>query len=160
VGDFDDVTEVLDYPMFVVTTASDGRAAGCLAGFATQISIDPPRFLVGLSVNKHTYRVALDAPRLVIHLLDADSMELARLFGEKTGDDIDKFARCSWHPGPDDIPVLDEAAAWFSGRPFKRVDAGDHTAFLIDVDSAEVRGGSTRLLRLSDVADFHPGHEA
>jgi flavin reductase (DIM6/NTAB) family NADH-FMN oxidoreductase RutF len=160
VGSFDDVTEVLDYPMFVVTTASDGNTAGCLAGFVTQISIDPARFLVGLSVKNHTHGVALNAPRLVVHLLGSDSMELARLFGEKTGDDIDKFARCSWRPGPDDVPVLDEAAGWFSGPTRERIDAGDHTAFLIDIDTAEVRRRPERLLRLSDVAGFEPGHEA
>jgi flavin reductase (DIM6/NTAB) family NADH-FMN oxidoreductase RutF len=160
VDSFQDVTEVLDYPMFVVTTARDGHAAGCLVGFATQISIDPPRFLVGLSVNNHTHEVALAAPRLVVHVLDADSMKLARLFGERTGDDIDKFAQCSWQAGPDGVPVLDDAAAWFSGTPQGRSEAGDHTAFLIEVDSAEVRRRPARLLRFSDVADFDPGHEA
>jgi flavin reductase (DIM6/NTAB) family NADH-FMN oxidoreductase RutF len=73
VGDFDDVSEVLDYPMFIVTTAYDGHAAGCLVGFATQTSIDPPRFLVGLSDMNRTHRVALKAPRLVVHVLDAQS---------------------------------------------------------------------------------------
>ena len=114
---FEDVAELLDYPMFVVTTASNGRRAGCLVGFATQISIDPARFLVGLSVNNHTHQVAADASRLVVHLLDADSMDVARLFGEKTGDEVDKFAQCAWSPGPDGVPVLDEPPAWFSGTP-------------------------------------------
>ena len=159
-GDYSDVTEVLDYPMFVVTTAYDGHAAGCLVGFATQASIDPPRFLVGLSNKNHTHRVALDAARLVVHVLDAESKELARLFGETTGDDIDKFTQCSWHPGADGIPVLDEAPAWFSGTVGDRMSAGDHTAFLIDIDLAEVRRQPSRLLRLSDVADLDPGHEA
>jgi flavin reductase (DIM6/NTAB) family NADH-FMN oxidoreductase RutF len=160
VSDFDGVTDVLDCPMFVVTTSADGRAAGCLVGFATQVSIDPPRFLVGLSENNHTYRVAMQASRLVVHLLDAESIELARLFGETTGDDTDKFARCSWRPGPDDVPVLDDVPAWFSGLVRDRVGFGDHTGFLLDVDAAEVRRRPSRLLCRSDVADLEPGHEA
>ncbi|MBV9098492.1 MAG: flavin reductase [Frankiaceae bacterium] len=160
-NDFDGVTDVLDYPMFVVTTvATDGRAAGCLVGFATQASIDPPRFLVGLSEKNYTYRVAQDAPRLVVHVLDVDSLELARLFGETTGDDIDKFSRCGWQPGPDGVPVLDGAAAWFSGPVLERMRVGDHIAFLIEVDAAEVRRQPSRLLRLSDTSDFTPGHDA
>lgn len=159
--DFDGVTDVLDYPMFIVTTAAtDGHAAGCLVGFATQASIDPPRFLVGLSEKNHTYRIAQDATRLVVHLLDADSLEMARLFGETTGDDVDKFERCSWQPGPEGVPVLDGAAAWFSGPVRERIAVGDHTAYLIDVDAAEVRRNPQRLLRLSDTSDFQPGHEA
>ena len=47
-----------------------------------------------------------------------------------------------------------------SGRVHDRSPAGDHTAFLIDVDTAEVRRRPPRLLQLSDVADFDPGHEA
>lgn len=159
-GDFDGVTDVLDYPMFVVTTAHGEQRAGCLVGFATQVSIDPPRFLVGLSENNHTYRVAMDASRLVVHLLDAGSIELARLFGESTGDDTDKFARCSWQQGPDGVPVLDDVPAWFSGPVRDRVALGDHTGFLVAVDTAEVRRRPPRLLCRSDVADFEPGHEA
>lgn len=160
-SDFDAVTGLLDYPMFVVTTAApDGRAAGCLVGFATQASIDPPRFLVGLSEKNYTYRVAQDAPRLVVHVLDASSLELARLFGERTGDDVDKFTRCSWQPGPDGVPVLDGAAAWFSGPVLERMRVGDHIAFLIDIDAAEVRREPERLVGLSDTTDFQPGHDA
>lgn len=159
-GSFEDVAELLDYPIFVVTTASDGESAGCLAGFTTQISIDPPRFLVGLSDKNHTYRVAREARRLVVHVLDDESADLARLFGESTGDDLDKFARCSWQAGPDGAPVLTHTPAWFSG-PVRAVDkVGDHAAFVIDVDTAEVRRKPARLLKLSDVADFDPGHEA
>ena len=157
---FQDVSEVLDYPMFVVTTSSNGRSAGCLVGFATQISIDPPRFLVGLSVNNHTHRVASEASRLVVHLLDDESIGLARLFGEQTSDEADKFAECSWRPGPDGLPVLEQPPAWFSGTVRQRSEVGDHTAFLVEVDTAEVRRQPTRLLRLSDVSDFEPGHEA
>jgi len=160
VDSFEDVTELLDYPMVVVTTASNGRSAGCLAGFATQISIDPPRYLVGLSDKNHTHRVALDAERLVVHLLDNASMDVAHLFGEQTGDDVDKFAACEWHAGPDGVPVLVDAPAWFSGTVHDRRPAGDHTAFVLDVDAAEVRRRPGRLLRLSDVADFEPGHDA
>jgi flavin reductase (DIM6/NTAB) family NADH-FMN oxidoreductase RutF len=160
VDNFNDVAAVLDYPMFVVTTAHDGRVAGCLVGFATQTSIHPPRFLVGLSNKNHTHRVAMNADRLVVHVLDPDSKELARLFGELTGDEVDKFAKCSWQPGADDVPVLDDAPAWFAGTVREHFAAGDHTAFLIDVDSAEVRRDPPQLLRFSDVSDFDPGHDA
>jgi flavin reductase (DIM6/NTAB) family NADH-FMN oxidoreductase RutF len=160
VSAFDDVTGLLDYPMYVVTTAHDGQAAGCLVGFATQASIDPPRYLVGLSNKNHTHRVALKAQRLVVHLLDAGSAELARLFGEQTGDDVDKFARCESRPGPDDVPVLDAAPAWFTGQVLDRFGMGDHTGFLIDVDDGEVRRKPPRLVSLSDVDDLDPGHDA
>jgi len=46
----------LEYPMFVVTARADGEPLGCLVGFATQTSIDPPRFAVCLSHRNRTFR--------------------------------------------------------------------------------------------------------
>jgi flavin reductase (DIM6/NTAB) family NADH-FMN oxidoreductase RutF len=160
VDQWDKVVELLDYPMFVVTTIYDGTLAGCLVGFATQASINPPRFLIGLSDKNHTYRVAKDADRLVVHVLGQSDRELASLFGEQTGDEVDKFAQCKWHAGPDGIPVLDDAAAWFSGPILSRDRVGDHIAHLIEVDSGEVLAPEGALLKFSSVRDFEPGHEA
>ena len=83
---FNALVSELDYPMFVVTAAAGGERAGCLVGFATQCSIDPPRFLVCLSKQNRTYRVARDAELLAVHFLPADAEDLAELFGGETGD--------------------------------------------------------------------------
>ena len=66
-AEFDAVVEGLDYPMFVVTTAHDGERAGCMVGFTTQASINPPRMMVCLSVKNHTHRVARHADLLAVH---------------------------------------------------------------------------------------------
>ena len=55
---FEKLVSMLDYPMYVVTTRAGDQRAGCLVGFTSQVSIGPPRFLVGLSDKNHTYRVA------------------------------------------------------------------------------------------------------
>ena len=47
---FEGVVGELEYPMFIVTArAADGEPLGCLVGFTTQASIDPPRFIACLS---------------------------------------------------------------------------------------------------------------
>jgi flavin reductase (DIM6/NTAB) family NADH-FMN oxidoreductase RutF len=157
---WDKVVDLLDYPMFVVTTTGEGQRAGCLVGFSTQGSIHPPRFIVGISDKNFTYRVAQKATRLAVHVLDQKDRELASLFGEQTGDEIDKFAQCRWHNGPDGVPILDDAAAWFSGPILSRDRVGDHVAHLIEVDEAEILKPEGGLLKFSAVRDFEPGHEA
>ena len=102
--------------MFIVTTAVDGQRLGCLVGFATQASIDPPRFVVCLSHTNHTYRHGRDAGWLAVHAVPADAEALAELFGGETEDDVDKFERCAWHEGPHGMPLLDECGNWFVGR--------------------------------------------
>jgi len=79
---FEALVGKLNYPMFIVTTTSGGRQGGCLVGFASQVSIQPRRFLVGLSNKNHTYRLAEQAEHLAVHVLAARERDLARLFGE------------------------------------------------------------------------------
>ncbi|WP_255360521.1 flavin reductase, partial [Frankia sp. EI5c] len=52
---FHDAVSAISYPMAVVTTAVDGERSGCLVGFHTQCGIDPPRYLVCISHNNHTF---------------------------------------------------------------------------------------------------------
>src|SRR5690242_18770420 len=48
---FNAIVGELESPMFIVTARAGAEPLGCLVGFATQTSIDPPRFAVCLSHN-------------------------------------------------------------------------------------------------------------
>ena len=149
----------LDYPMFIVTAAARDERAGCLVGFATQCSIDPLRFIVCLSDKNRTFRVAQEASLLAVHVVPEGADDLARLFGSETGDETDKFERCSWTPGPEGTPVLDDCGNWFAGRILDRVDVGDHWAFLL----APLRGADQAgedAFSFQDARWIEPGHEA
>jgi flavin reductase (DIM6/NTAB) family NADH-FMN oxidoreductase RutF len=115
-----------------VTAARGDERAGCLIGFASQVSIRPSRFLACLSVKNRTYRVAREADTLVVHLVPQQADELAELFGGETGDETDKFSRCEWTTGPGGAPVLTGLANWFAGRVMDRTDFGDHVGFLLE----------------------------
>jgi len=149
----------LDYPMFIVTVSDGRERSGCLVGFTTQCSINPPRFLVCLSDKNHTFGVAQRADVMVVHLVPAEAEELAELFGSETGDDTDKFARAAWHAGPGGTPVLDECENWFAGRILERVPAGDHVAFLLDPFTAEDHPGE-RPFTFHRARRIEAGHEA
>lgn len=145
--------------MFIVTTRVDGERLGCLIGFATQASIDPPRFVVCLSHNNRTYRHGRDAPLLAVHCVPAEADRLAELFGGETQDDVDKFERCAWHDGPEGMPLLDECENWFVGRVLARLDAGDHDAFLLEPVAAHAAPGETEFT-FHRAKRIDPGHEA
>jgi flavin reductase (DIM6/NTAB) family NADH-FMN oxidoreductase RutF len=149
----------LDYPMFIVTVTDGRERAGCLVGFATQCSIDPPRFLICLSDKNRTYRVAQGAEVAVVHLVPAQADGLAELFGSQTGDDVDKFARCDWQPGPAGTPVLDACGNWFAGRVLDRVPAGDHEALLLEPFEA-ASDGDGEPFTFHRAKRMEPGHEA
>lgn len=150
----------LDHPLFVVTAASDAGRAGCLVSFATQCSHRPPRWFVGISKVNRTFDFAATADLVVVHSLGAHDAGLARLFGEQTGDDIDKFAHCRWRPGPDGhTPVLVDCPRWFAGTIVDRIDPGDHLALVVAPIAAECRDHSLSL-GTRDLPDLDPGHPA
>ncbi|TFV54422.1 flavin reductase family protein [Mycobacterium sp. PS03-16] len=157
---FEALVALLDYPMFIVTTRSATESSGCLVGFASQTSIDPSRFLVGLSRRNKTFRVAQDATHLAVHVVARDRLGLAELFGTETGDEIDKFGRCAWHAGPAGMPILDDAGAWFVGEIVRRFDVGDHVGHLLEPVDGRPPTELGAWVTFADVRDFEPGHPA
>lgn len=160
-GDLDPFLDGLDSPMFVVTTVDprSGERAGCLVGFASQCSIEPDRFVVWLSQNNHTYRVAMRAEVLAVNSLADDQWEVAELFGTMTGDDLDKFDRCAWQPGTSGVPLIESCPRRFVGKILDRTRWGNHTGFLLEPVWAAGDPDRSPLM-YSAVADLHAGHEA
>jgi hypothetical protein len=153
----DSFTTSIEASLFVVTcTASDGEMSGCLVGFVTQCSIAPPRFLVCLSNENHTYSVASRSTSLAVHLLEEGQKDLAALFAEQTGDMVDKFQRCRWRRGSTGSPLLDDCSSWMEGSIGDRFDVGDHQAQLVLPLVAQGRLVSP--MTLHNAPSFHPGH--
>ncbi len=157
---FDKLVALLNYPMFVVTTQANGTPAGCLVGFASQTSIHPPRFMVGLSQRNHTFRVARDASHLAVHVFDHEHLDVVELFGSQTSDKVDKFNRCAWHRGPEEMPILDDAAAWFVGAILERFSLGDHVGHLLTPVGGSPPTELDTWVSFADVHELEPGHEA
>lgn len=157
--DFQRLMAQLDYSLFIVTVASGEDRAGCLVGFASQVSIHPPRFMVGLSVKNRTFRVAnAGADVLVVHFVPEQSEDIADLFGGETGDEVDKFARCEWRPGTGGAPILTELEDWFAGRVLERISFGDHCGFVLEpIDGETHRSGAPLTFRRAK--RIEPGHK-
>lgn len=157
--DFHELVGGLDQPMSIVTAAASGELAGCLVGFSTQCSIEPPRFVVLLSDKNHTYRVARDAVALGVHLLGSDDLPLAEWFGAQTSDEVDTFARFSATEGPAGVPILDASDAWFVGTILERHRLGDHVAHVLAPIAAHGHA-PVPPLTLRHVRHIDPGHGA
>src|SRR4051812_10682715 len=146
--------------MAIVTTMSGGERAGCLIGFHAQCSISPPRYVVWLSKANHTFRVAVHARHVAVHFLSEDDEELARLFGTVSGDETDKFGQCAWELGDGGVPLLTDCPNRFVAERVALLDEGsDHVCLVISPTSASART-PFRPLRLAQVTQLQPGHEA
>ena len=160
VGDLEPFFERVDYPYYLLTVrAPDEEMSGCLAGFVTQCSIDPPNFLVCISRLNHTFEVARRATSMGLHLLGRDQLGMARLFGEETGDLVDKFTDVDWRIGATGAPLLAEVALALEGTILGHSSVGDHEAFLVRAVRA-VTGPGEGLLMHRSSPRLHPGHPA
>lgn len=154
---FERLVATLDYPLYVVTTAVDGQPSGCLIGFATQCSIHPPRFLACISKKNHTFRVAVRAATLAVHIVEKKDRRIADLFGGETGDEVDKFSQVRWHY-VSGVPVLEACERWFAGAVLDRIDFGDHLGFLLEpIDIGH--DAASEQLSFQKARDIEPGHK-
>jgi len=152
---FDELMSLLDSPVFLVTTQADGQPSGCLVSFATQVAVQPPRFMVAIAKTNQAAIVAGRSGHLAVHLLSQGRHTLAELFDGQ--DETSKFARCSWRAGPQGMPILDDAAAWFVGRILDRADFGDHLGYLLEPAGVWAPENPDELLYLSDLDDDDSG---
>ena len=144
-----------DPALFVVTTADGTQRSGCVVGFVTQVSIDPERLLVGISRLNHTYRVAAAAETMVVHLLTERDRGLARRFGERTGDEVDKFDGVTVTGELDGVPVLTTHGPYVAGRIVERVPLGDHLGYLLEPRAC---GGAPALPLRTSTIHLEAGH--
>jgi flavin reductase (DIM6/NTAB) family NADH-FMN oxidoreductase RutF len=116
--------------------------------------------LACVSKLNHTFPVAAEAPALAVHWLAKDERGLAELFGGETGDEVDKFERCSWRPGPEGVPVLDGVKGWIAGPVVGRFDVGDHVAFLVEPEAGADDEPAAETLGFQTAKEIEPGHPA
>lgn len=151
----------IDYPMLVVTAEADGERSGCLVGFASQVSIDPARYMVLLSKRNRTYDVARRASALAVHAIPAERRDVAELFGGTTGYDVDKLAEVRWTHGPANTALIDACPLRFVGSILRTDELGDHVGFTLTPlpdDGGPAPAGP--LLTFQQVRDLTPGREA
>ncbi len=151
--------------MLVVTTHHDSSDGGCLVGFHSQCSINPPRWAIWISRVNHTYPLIAEAEHVVLHFLREDQHELAEWFGSETGDLVDKFADLHFSRRFN-VPVIDGCDRVFVCRRMETVDTGgDHVCLVLEPVESLTRTSHSKgtpqaegPLRLQSLSEVRPGH--
>ncbi len=109
-----------------VITADDGNGPVALtATSVSSVSAEPPLLIFSVSALSSAAPAITSAETVVVHLLDADDIELAKL-GATSG--VDRFADAeSWTRLPTGEPVYRGVRAWVRCAVINRMDAGAST---------------------------------
>ncbi|NKX54819.1 flavin reductase family protein [Arthrobacter mobilis] len=120
----------------VITADPGGGPVGLTASSVISVSANPPLLVFSLSAFSSAAPALARAETVVVHLLGAGQVQLAKTFA--TGG-IDRFAdHTSWSRLVTGEPVLTDAQTWLRGRVVDRMEAGDSTVVAVQVLQARV----------------------
>lgn len=109
----------------VITTMHEGKPAGMTASAVASLSLDPVLLLVCIAHRLPTHHAIDNARRFVVNVLGQGQEELALRFARPASD---KFAGISLKEDCE-LPVLDDAIAYFVCDVHERFPGGDHSIF-------------------------------
>lgn len=108
----------------ITAQGADGPVA-LTASSVSSVSVDPPLLVFSVSALSSAAATITAASTIVVHLLDAQDIELARL-GATSG--VDRFAdTTAWAPLATGEPVFAGARAWVRCSVVSRMEAGGST---------------------------------
>jgi 3-hydroxy-9,10-secoandrosta-1,3,5(10)-triene-9,17-dione monooxygenase reductase component len=126
----------------VITTVHEDRPAGMTASAVTSLSLDPVMLLVCISTHLQTHHAIDASRRFVVNVLGRGQEKLALQFA-RSG--TDKFADVELSE-EHELPVLNEAIAYFVCDVHERYPGGDHSIFTGLVRECRARPGLQPLL--------------
>jgi flavin reductase (DIM6/NTAB) family NADH-FMN oxidoreductase RutF len=134
------VYDLTDPPLWLVTASHEGRRGGFVATFVVRASIVAalPRMLIGVAKQHHTWQLIEGSGRFALHLLYADQLDLVWRFGLESGDEVDKLDGLLAGRTPGGSPLIPQTLAWLDCKVEEQMDSGDRTLYL-----AAVEGGAT-----------------
>ncbi|MEF3120133.1 flavin reductase family protein [Kocuria flava] len=121
----------------VITADGGDGPVGLTATSVCSVSVDPPAVAFSLSAVSSAAPAIRRARTVVVHLLDADQLELAKTFSTSG---IDRFADTStWDRLPTGEPYLPSAAAWMRGEITGTLDVGGSAVTAVRVLEVRLR---------------------
>ncbi|MFJ5699264.1 flavin reductase family protein [Arthrobacter sp. NPDC093139] len=121
----------------IITAQGASGPVGLTASSVFSVSLNPPLLAFSLSAQSSSAHAIRKAGTLVVHLLGADQIGLAKTFA--TGG-IDRFEDTSaWSRLVTGEPVLPAADAWLRGTIVNEMHAGDSVVVAMRVLQVNVR---------------------
>lgn len=130
----------LSYGVYVVSTWDNGRATGCTANSAMQITSSPATIAVSINHDNYTNKCINETGKFAISILAEDSApSIIGTFGFKSGKDADKFAEVEYSV-KDYMPVVSDSCGYIVCDVIDKMETATHTVFLGEVKGAELFG--------------------
>ncbi len=133
----------LSYGVYVVTSWNNGKATGCTANSAMQITSSPATIAVSINHDNFTNGCIKDTGIFAISILgeNCDPSVIGN-FGFKSGRDNNKFS--DYDPLIKNyLPIVPKASAYITCKVVDTMETATHTVFLGEVTDADILNDDT-----------------
>ena len=128
----------LSYGVYVISTWDNGRATGCTANSAMQITSEPATIAVSINHDNYTNQCIQETGRFAVSILgEHTDPGIIGNFGFYSGRDKDKFADVKQEL-KECMPVVADACAYIVCEVVDKMETSTHTVFLGKVLDADV----------------------
>lgn len=133
----------MSYGVYVVTTWDKGKATGCTANSAMQITSDPATIAVSINHDNYTNQCIGESGRFAVSILGEHSDPgIIGAFGFFSGRDKDKFDGVE-QTIRECMPVVADACSYVVCEVIDKMETSSHTVFLGKVLDADVLKSDT-----------------
>ncbi len=120
----------------VITADAGDGPIGLTATSVFSVSAEPPLLVFSISDLSSSAPTLREAENVVVHLLGADQLHIAKLCSTSG---VDRFADLSlWSRLPGGEPYFPSAQSWIRGRVVNRMPAGGSTVFAVHALEASI----------------------
>ncbi|MHB1685162.1 MAG: flavin reductase family protein [Bacilli bacterium] len=127
----------------VVTTQGDGHVHGMTANAFSSVSLDPPLILISVDRRAECHSLILKNRNFAVNILREDQESVSRQFAGKADKALFGAGQFEWMA---DIPVISQCLCSIACTLWADYDGGDHTLFVGEVQSLQIRGAGNPLL--------------
>jgi flavin reductase (DIM6/NTAB) family NADH-FMN oxidoreductase RutF len=127
-------------PMTIITVGN-GKRNGFTASLVSMVSSfsDPPLLMVSVWKSNFSCGLIKEQKEFAINTISKDQIELAKLFGSKSGRDLDKFKETGVETFPASkikAPLIKESPVSLECKVIKQIDTGDCVTFIAKLVAA------------------------
>jgi flavin reductase (DIM6/NTAB) family NADH-FMN oxidoreductase RutF len=126
----------------ITSIRTSGQLHGLTANAFTSVSLVPPLLLVCIDKKAESYPCFDESKVFTVNVLAADQEAISRKFAVTGGD---KFTGVSYRIGANGAPIIDGALAYLECRVTEKIDGGDHTIYIGEIEQAETKEGKPLL---------------
>ena len=137
----------LNYGVYIVSTAYEGKMNGQIINALMQVTGDPICVAACLHRENYTTELVRKSGRFSVSVLeDSAPLKFIGVFGFRCGREFDKFRECSFTLDENGMPlVTDYTIAGIEARVVSSLDVHTHTIFIGGVEKAAILRDGTPL---------------